>query len=144
MLNKVLLYLLISIITLQAQEAKDCDSSCCKSSKDIIEKNNYTITANSECPEGYTLNMLKCIDSLKWCEPQKSNCMKLGEGETLGGIPDPGGWSTNCCPNLVNRDSKDDCELNLVGGYSYVCINCGDKVCDQKYESKCNCPEDCS
>jgi hypothetical protein len=53
-----------------------------------------------------------------------------------------------CCDGLspareksgFNKDCK---EILSTGGMNSVCIKCGDRKCDEKYESICNCPQDC-
>ncbi|MDD4333049.1 MAG: hypothetical protein PHT51_02955 [Patescibacteria group bacterium] len=60
--------------------AKECElklsHDCCMSSVNIMTNGNYQLApgktlAESGCPEGYQPNMLKCIDSFRWCEPIK-------------------------------------------------------------------------
>ena len=84
-------------------------------------------------------------------ERSLSSCRKAGEEFSVGGIPQEGGWpkeAIDCCPSLVDREKKenfdDQCHGLLMGGYTGVCLFCGDGSCDSKLESKCNCPEDCS
>lgn len=56
--------------------AKECESkqdySCCMSSVNRMANGNYQLAPETACPEGYQSNMLKCIDSFKWCEPKGS------------------------------------------------------------------------
>jgi hypothetical protein len=70
-------------------------------------------------------------------------CLVVGSRESLGGIPGPNGWVTNCCKGLVDRTQSEYCKEPLLGGYQYICLACGDKKCDERYENRCNCPEDC-
>ncbi len=58
----------------------------------------------------------------------------------------------SCCNGLVPTFSLSDFDSNckntymeqgMSGATSYLCLACGDKTCDKKYENKCNCPEDC-
>lgn len=77
--------------------------------------------------------------------PQEGACLKLGERGSQGGIPnDPhGGWILDhpCCKPLIDREPAGIPPYG--GGYAYMCIACGDGVCDPKYENATNCPEDC-
>ncbi len=50
---------------------KKCRSSCCKGSVRIMARGKYLRAEAGGCPKGYKLNMLKCIDSYRWCEPKK-------------------------------------------------------------------------
>jgi hypothetical protein len=45
------------------------NNPCCQNSVNTMEKNNFLLVENDICPPGYTLNMNRCMDSLKWCEP---------------------------------------------------------------------------
>lgn len=55
--------------------AKQCEHqtsfSCCISSVHAMEDGNYMLSKNNVCPTGFTLNMIRCADSFKWCEPIK-------------------------------------------------------------------------
>jgi len=50
-----------------------------------------------------------------------------------------------CCEGLILRPPKyaynSKCEVGE--GYGTFCISCGDRQCDNEYEDRCNCPEDC-
>lgn len=68
-------------------------------------------------------------------------CSKLGENTR---------YEQACCDNLVEiiekRGFQSDCKktpLREGPGYHNICSNCGDGICDNRYESKCNCPTDC-
>lgn len=66
-------------------------------------------------------------------------CKELGETPMV---------ITGCCDGLIVEMKKQyytqECGFNApTGGYTGVCIACGDGICDSKYESKCNCPIDC-
>lgn len=50
---------------------KKSDSACCKASVDSMRLGSYKLSGNGRCPEGHGIGSLKCIDSYKWCEPQK-------------------------------------------------------------------------
>jgi hypothetical protein len=75
-------------------------------------------------------------------QEDSQKCFKVGE--TIGGVPSP---DNVCCATLQLRPDKSwfdkDCKPLPVGGAVGVCIACGDEVCDERYENKCNCPEDC-
>lgn len=68
-----------------------------------------------------------------------------GAGEAIPGVPDP---SKDCCAGLTRSNFKEDygdeCQPGAIGGYAGVCLPCGNGVCEEKFESKCNCPEDCA
>ncbi len=44
-------------------------SSCCESSVGSMEQGGYLLEPDGGCPPGTDRNMLKCVDSYKWCEP---------------------------------------------------------------------------
>lgn len=73
------------------------------------------------------------------------SCLKHGESGSVGGVPGKSGWvlKPKCCKGLVDRESLAVCGKAYGGGYVYVCLKCGDGICDSKAESNCNCPEDC-
>ena len=49
---------------------KQCNGGqCCLSSLQIMEQNKYTLSTNSQCPSGFKPTLLRCPDSLQWCEP---------------------------------------------------------------------------
>lgn len=52
---------------------KKCESkqnyNCCLSSVYNMANGNFQLASEASCPEGYKLNMLRCADSFKWCEP---------------------------------------------------------------------------
>jgi hypothetical protein len=118
------------------------NSSCCMASLRIIKQGNFQLAENNRCPKGYKVEMQRCIDTLKWCIPDE--CKGVGQGASFGGVPPPGGWpDENCCAGLVAREVASSCKFKMVGGYSFVCLRCGDKLCDTNLENSCNCPEDC-
>jgi len=45
-------------------------SECCQESATTIEENNFLLAEGAECPDDHTLGQLRCIGSLRWCEPQ--------------------------------------------------------------------------
>ncbi|MEO9236321.1 MAG: hypothetical protein ABI421_23470 [Polyangiaceae bacterium] len=69
----------------------------------------------------------------------------IGLGETRPGVPSA---DNACCAGLQSADIKEDfdstCASRGAGGYAGVCLACGDGVCDSRFETKCNCPADCS
>lgn len=73
-----------------------------------------------------------------------ASCLELGQTGFQRGVPGPKGWHLQkpCCKPLVDREPKDIQPYG--GGYSYMCIACGDKSCDPKFEDSKNCPEDCT
>jgi len=95
------------------------------------------------------------------CEEWESKCTcpedcKEKECVPLGG----GGPNPSLGPNDPNKDKKccDDLTLTLPKrafrisasgectpgtGFGFLCLSCGDGVCDYEYENYCNCPEDC-
>ena len=55
------------------QLARECQKrgspNCCMASVGAMVKGNYQLTPASGCPDGYVGNMMRCIDSYRWCEP---------------------------------------------------------------------------
>ncbi len=55
------------------QLAEDCKSKgfpgCCMSSVQYMQSGNFELSPEIGCHGGFQGNMLKCIDSYKWCEP---------------------------------------------------------------------------
>jgi|GEM_PF-1451077 len=78
--------------------------------------------------------------------------MCLGEGE-IGYVKGlPALPNMPCCSGLKEREiaenhdkgCKQACGGRIEGEItSFVCITCGDKKCDRRFESPYNCPEDC-
>ncbi len=119
---------------------KKCDDSCCLSSLKTMRANNYKeADKDGRCPEGFYMNMMKCITSYQWCVLIGENCTEEGRllslEEGLEGLP--------CCDGLSQRIHYD-----LIGNEcalledTAICINCPNGKCDAR-ENKCNCPEDC-
>lgn len=50
---------------------ESASANCCIASVEAMKAGNYTLAPETGCPEGFQGNMLRCIDSLKWCEPIK-------------------------------------------------------------------------
>ena len=44
-------------------------NNCCLSSVKSMEDNSYKLTETGECPPGFTRSLLRCLDSLQWCQP---------------------------------------------------------------------------
>jgi hypothetical protein len=44
---------------------------CCIASVRVMRSGNYKLSENGTCGDGFMPNMMKCIDSFKWCEPIK-------------------------------------------------------------------------
>lgn len=59
---------------LYSQLKKSCeDSSCCLSSVDAMRTGGFELAGeNGECPPGNTMNILRCKDSKRWCEPVRN------------------------------------------------------------------------
>lgn len=77
-------------------------------------------------------------------------CLKEGVTGVVKGTPARS--NDSCCEGLKERETIKGCETSCkvaCGGRlenevsTFVCIACGDKKCNPKLESKCNCPEDC-
>lgn len=55
--------------------AQQCEQKgsfgCCIASVRAMESGNYKLSENNICAEGFAPNMLRCIDTFKWCEPIK-------------------------------------------------------------------------
>lgn len=55
--------------------AKKCEEkggfTCCISSVNAMEEGGYELEPETGCPHGFQVNMLRCVDSYKWCEPIK-------------------------------------------------------------------------
>ncbi|MCK5084683.1 MAG: hypothetical protein KAQ64_03445 [Candidatus Pacebacteria bacterium] len=53
-------------------EKKCAGNSCCVSSLKTMRANNYKeADRNGECPEGFYMDMMKCITSYQWCVPME-------------------------------------------------------------------------
>lgn len=46
-----------------------CDSSCCEASVERMRQARATVQPSGGCAAGETADMLRCIDSYRWCEP---------------------------------------------------------------------------
>ena len=74
-------------------------------------------------------------------ETQK--CLEFGKQGFVAGVPGKKGWVLKqpCCKPFIDREPKGIEPYG--GGYQYICLACGDRFCDSKYEDKKNCAEDC-
>jgi hypothetical protein len=126
---------------------------------------NYVVDENGKCSwilkEGSWKQQLICVNCGNGiCEEGENPCICPSDcGDTVcaghGEIPWPTaeGYLTysRCCEGSIVRYQKEcfdeDCvnlyEVHGGGGYAGICLSCGDGVCDETVESKCNCPEDC-
>lgn len=43
--------------------------SCCLASAEAMKINGYTLVPREGCPSGYRSNMMRCVDSYRWCQP---------------------------------------------------------------------------
>ena len=131
-------------------EKKCAGDNCCLASLKTMRENNYKeADENRKCPEGFNRNMMRCITSYQWCVPMEEDCKKHGEmPDYISHTDNP---AAQCCKGLKCKLPKKyfdkDC-VNLyekygAGGYAGICINCGDGICDEEFENKCNCSEDC-
>ncbi len=131
-------------------EKKCAGDSCCLASLKTMRANNYKeADKNGKCPEGFYMDMLKCVTSYQWCVPMKESCAKAGEL-----INYPSGTNKNlpdvCCDGLKGLagfgiNENGECE-RLKGGPFLTCMSCGNGICESINnfnENKCNCPEDC-
>ena len=114
----------------------------------VLKKKNKVISCNNDfdCPEKMKCENFVCVDV---------GC--VGEGEVIPATSiSPEGFkkrkhiATECCeglrPIIISSQYDENCNLKppLVGvqGGMTVCSKCGNGICE-KWESKCNCPEDC-
>ncbi|MFH1561360.1 MAG: hypothetical protein ABID04_02140 [Patescibacteria group bacterium] len=135
----------------------DQEKSCCPS---LSLKWNYQLTQDKQClPIEDNLKhqriCLKCPDGICGQGENGCNCPQdcndyrcTGEGE-IPRYTGPGDdMAIQCCPGLSHRAQKEyfdpGCNSEPVGGYTGICLACGDGFCNHQYESECNCAEDCS
>ena len=53
-----------------ADECKSKQSeNCCLASVEAMKQGGYTLAVQDGCPAGYQPNMMRCIDSFRWCQP---------------------------------------------------------------------------
>ncbi len=65
-------------------------------------------------------------------------CVELGESLSPGKV---------CCEGLVGKTPArigGDGICGMIVGSFGVCVACGDGVCDEAFENRCNCAEDCN
>ncbi len=108
-----------------------------KSNKTLLTlcKNNFDCPLQMKC-ENFICVDVGCIKeggsfpppiSPKYTNHMATECCK-----GLKAITFPGGYDENC-----NR------KLLYVGAPTEMCSNCGNGICEENLETKCNCPEDC-
>jgi hypothetical protein len=89
-----------------------------------------------KCPQG-------CEDGACLRE---STCLKSGEGRNPSLGPNDPNYGKGCCEGLdellPTKKYNGDCTENDLVGFTFVCSDCGNGVCEE-WEDKCNCPEDC-
>lgn len=85
------------------------------------------------------------VDSDETSDSEEKACLAEGESASIRGVPGDDGWQLKekCCEGLVDREAIEVCGKGIAGGYIYVCVACGDGECQNNFENKCNCPEDC-
>ena len=80
--------------------------SCCLASVEAMKAGNYTLAPQEGCPAGYQPNMMRCVDSYRWCQPMSvSPTGSPAEIETnypVSGIED-GGYSGTAFCNLIGH-----------------------------------------
>jgi len=57
--------------TLAEQCLQKSSYGCCMASVRAMKNGNYKLSENNTCGDGFAPNMMRCIDSFKWCEPVK-------------------------------------------------------------------------
>jgi hypothetical protein len=101
----------------------------------VICKNNF------DCPLQMKCKNYICVDV---------GCLE--KGESLPGAINPkytNHMATECCRGLkritVSKYYDTDCNIQMypLGGSISICSNCGNGICEENLETKCNCPEDC-
>jgi len=131
-------------------------NKCCAG---LRAEGNYELQESGECKPiqgqlGQQLICVKCRDNICGKGENGCNCpqdCKNFKCKAHGEIPRytaPGDdMSIQCCPGLKHRTQKEyfteNCQEPFIGGYTGICLSCGDGICDTKFEGKCNCPEDC-
>lgn len=86
-----------------------------------------------------------CVFLFNVAVAKNNDCLAEGQyglGGKVLGSDTVNRIKTPCCAGLVEVLEKDGC-ARVTGSVRYTCTKCGDKICDKKNESKCNCPEDC-
>ena len=94
-----------------------------------------------DCSSGMKCKNFICVDV---------GCLK--EGESPSGAINPKytrHMATECCEGLkmitISKYFDEDCndKNHICGGSMSTCSNCGNGICEENLETKCNCPEDC-
>ena len=61
-----------------ANECKSKQSeSCCLASVEAMKQGGYTLAPAEGCPAGYQPNMMRCIDSFRWCQPEEKSATNV-------------------------------------------------------------------
>lgn len=131
-------------------------NKCCA---ELRNEWNYEMLKDGDCKSiqgtlGHQLICVKCRDGICGKGENGCNCpqdCKDFKCKAHGEIPLYTAFgddmSIQCCEGLKHRTQKDyfdeDCKEEPVAGYTGICLACGDGKCDSRYESRCNCPEDC-
>lgn len=71
------LLLLAALVSAQEPDyaalRRDCaeksSPNCCTASVDAMEKGRFRLALDGKCPPSMSPNVLKCVDSYKWCAP---------------------------------------------------------------------------
>lgn len=131
-------------------------NKCCAG---LLRAYNYEIQEDGDCKSvqgklGHQGICIKCRDGVCGKGENGCNCPQdcknfkcKGHGEIPHFIVPGDDMGIQCCEGLMHRQQKevysDNCKVEFYAWYASICLNCGDGVCDSKYESRCNCPEDC-
>lgn len=61
------------------------DEGCCLASIEVMKSGNYMFAPQGGCPPGYQQNMMKCVDSYRWCQPAEDSSFstKIRAGNNL-------------------------------------------------------------
>ncbi|MBU0530848.1 MAG: hypothetical protein KKC05_04195 [Nanoarchaeota archaeon] len=112
-----------------------CVNETCRS-------DNSTYCGNGICEEGEV-----CSEDCGVSNITGEECKVHGQ---IPNYTQGGDMSSQCCPGLKHLVQKhtyyDNCTYMFDQyGVEYVgiCISCGNGICDEEYESTCNCPDDC-
>ena len=61
---------------------KKCDSGCCTASVDTMQAHGGILVPESgKCPDGYSMEMLRCRQSYQWCERREEKPEGQGRQE---------------------------------------------------------------
>jgi len=100
---------------------------------------------------GYTVYGADCVfEDSERCDAWEFYQGECGESyvndldcKELGETKNPG---EECCEGLNPTTQSTEGQEGICGmidGTFPVCLACGDEICDEENENKCNCPEDC-